>query len=251
MNSVRSGDPLGLGLRAPHPCSTRPPPPTPTPRPGGWRKTGGPRKLLQMDSGYTQHRRRRVGDGAKRARSAPPLRVQAARPLARLQPKAPRQDAHVRPRSPRAWPRRAPAATAASTRRQTRYSTVLRHGHTSLTPCLPQRRHGSAAHHTLRKQWQQRGRQHSDPGHALASLHPIHGPIWYPPAPRAPLRRGDSVDCPPDGRAGGTTRPRPPFPSSRGTRWWMPGSPACALGPRVRCWTSWRPASATGSSHHG
>lgn len=139
-----------------------------------------------------------------------------------------------------ASPRSAPATTASTREDRRAIPTEFPTPRPTLrqAPCLPQRAIERARHPRLCTQaTRQRGRQHSDPGHALA-LHPIHGPIWCPRPARAPLRRGDEEvsTAHPTAERRATTRPRPPSPSSRRTRWWMPGvrpvrwDPGCAAG---------------------
>nr|XP_003461022.1 voltage-dependent calcium channel beta subunit-associated regulatory protein [Cavia porcellus] len=176
-DSVRSGDSSGSGGAAP----TFPPPSPPAPpRP----KDGEARRLLQMDSGYASIEGRGAGDD---------LVVIEPPPLAAPVPL---------PHSPRAWSRRPRRDYSIDEKTDALFHEFLRHDpHFDDTPAAA--RHRARAHTHVRKQWQQRGRQHSDPGGARAV--PATGTAGPPPgAPRparAPLRRGDSVDCPPDGRA--------------------------------------------------
>ncbi|XP_076415387.1 voltage-dependent calcium channel beta subunit-associated regulatory protein isoform X1 [Peromyscus maniculatus bairdii] len=169
-DSVRSGDSSGSGSGGGGAAPAFPPPPESPPalRP----KDGEARRLLQMDSGYASIEGRGAGD------EAPELPAQARSP----------------PRSPRAWPRRPRRDYSIDEKTDALFHEFLRHDpHFDDAP-----RHRARAHpHAhARKQWQQRGRQHSDPGGARAATPPGAAR----PA-RAPLRRGDSVDCPPDGRA--------------------------------------------------
>uniref|UniRef100_A0A8D2E0Y0 CACN subunit beta associated regulatory protein n=1 Tax=Sciurus vulgaris TaxID=55149 RepID=A0A8D2E0Y0_SCIVU len=162
-DSVRSGDSSGSGGAPP----AFPPPSPPAPRP----KDGEARRLLQMDSGYASIEGRGAGDDAAEPPATP----------------AP-------PRSPRAWPRRPRRDYSIDEKTDALFHEFLRHDpHFDDTPAAA--RHRARAHPHARKQWQ-RGRQHSDPGGARA----VPAPSAPRPA-RAPLRRGDSVDCPPDGRA--------------------------------------------------
>ncbi|XP_051696249.2 voltage-dependent calcium channel beta subunit-associated regulatory protein isoform X2 [Oryctolagus cuniculus] len=161
-DSVRSGDSSGSGSGGAAPAFP-PPPSPPAPRP----KDGEARRLLQMDSGYASIEGRGAGDDAE--------------------PPAP-----AAPPSPRAWPRRPRRDYSVDEKTDALFHEFLRHDpHFDDAPTAA--RHRARVH--ARKQWQQRGRQHSDPGARAAAA---------PSAPRparAPLRRGDSVDCPPDGRS--------------------------------------------------
>lgn len=188
-----------------------------------------------------------------RPRSAPPLRVQAARPPWAAASRAPHQ------RHPSVPAARVPglaalrAATTASMRRQTRCSTSFyATTRTSTTPCLPQHAIGRARTRTL---------MHASSGssgagstatleHALRPP-PHPRPNLVPPAPRAHPCAAETVSTARPTAEQVMTRPRPPSPSSRRSPVVDARGPACALGPRVRCWTSWRPASTTGSSHRG
>lgn len=197
-DSVRSGDSSGSGGTAP---AFPPPSPPPTPRPVD-SEAGGPRKLLQMDSGYASIEGRGAGDDGPP--SAPEKRSSftSAGPTATVGGsfEGALAEAPVQPRSPRAWPRRAPRRDySVDEKTDALFHEFLRHDpHFDDTPPAAARHRARAHPHPhARKQWQ-RGRQHSDPGARPA-----------PPAPpggdhpmRAPLRRGDSVDCPPDSRAG-------------------------------------------------
>ncbi|MEJ1269738.1 calcium channel voltage-dependent beta subunit associated regulatory protein [Cricetulus griseus] len=173
-DSVRSGDSSGSGSGGGGVAPAFPPPPESPPalRP----KDGEARRLLQMDSGYASIEGRGAGDEASEF-PAP---------------------ARSPPRSPRAWPRRPRRDYSIDEKTDALFHEFLRHDpHFDDAP-----RHRARAHpHAhARKQWQQRGRQHSDPGGARVATPP--GVVR--PA-RAPLRRGDSVDCPPEGRALPTT----------------------------------------------
>ncbi|XP_062966206.1 voltage-dependent calcium channel beta subunit-associated regulatory protein isoform X2 [Cynocephalus volans] len=164
-DSVRSGDSSGSGGAAP----AFPPPSPPPPRP----KDGEARRLLQMDSGYASIEGRGAGDDAGEPPAAP-----------------------AAPRSPRARPRRARRDYSIDEKTDALFHEFLRHDpHFDDAP--PAARHRARAHAHARKQWPQRGRQHSDPG-ARAPAGPAPG---APRPPRAPLRRGESVDGAPDGRA--------------------------------------------------
>lgn len=180
-DSVRSGDSSGSGSGGGGPAPAFPPPPESPPalRP----KDGEARRLLQMDSGYASIEGRGAGDEASEL------------PAPTRSP----------PRSPRAWPRRPRRDYSIDEKTDALFHEFLRHDpHFDDAP-----RHRARAHpHAhARKQWQQRGRQHSDPGGARAATPP--GAVR--PA-RAPLRRGDSVDCPPEGRALPTTGDDPSIP---------------------------------------
>nr|XP_025717036.1 voltage-dependent calcium channel beta subunit-associated regulatory protein-like [Callorhinus ursinus] len=115
-------------------------------------------------------------------------------------------EAPARPRSPRAWPRRAPRRDySIDEKTDALFHEFLRHDphFDNALPCATRHRARAHPHPHTRKQWQQRGRQHSDPGARAATPAPpalTFGPDARPT--RAPLRRGDSVDCPPEGRAG-------------------------------------------------
>ncbi|KAH0514210.1 Protein Dos [Microtus ochrogaster] len=180
-DSVRSGDSSGSGSGGGGPAPAFPPPPESPPalRP----KDGEARRLLQMDSGYASIEGRGAGDEASEL------------PAPTRSP----------PRSPRAWPRRPRRDYSIDEKTDALFHEFLRHDpHFDDAP-----RHRARAHpHAhARKQWQQRGRQHSDPGGARAATPP--GAVR--PA-RAPLRRGDSVDCPPEGRALPTAGDDPSIP---------------------------------------
>ncbi|XP_030652775.1 voltage-dependent calcium channel beta subunit-associated regulatory protein [Nomascus leucogenys] len=141
-----------------------------------------------MDSGYASIEGRGAGDDTE-----PPA-------------------APARPRSPRAWPRRPRRDYSIDEKTDALFHEFLRHDpHFDDTPAAA--RHRARAHPHARKQWQ-RGRQHSDPG-ARAAPAPAGTPA--PPAGaarpvRAPLRRGDSVDGPPDGRTLGGAGDDPAIP---------------------------------------
>ncbi|XP_070478330.1 voltage-dependent calcium channel beta subunit-associated regulatory protein isoform X1 [Equus przewalskii] len=203
-DSVRSGDSSGSGGAAP---AFPPPSPPPTPRPAD-SEAGGPRKLLQMDSGYASIEGRGAGDDGPPSASEKRSSFTSAGRVATVgssfevaptsAPEAP-PEAPARPRSPRAWPRRAPRRDySIDEKTDALFHEFLRHDpHFDDAPPAAAR-HRARAHPHARKQWTQRGRQHSDPGARAATT----GPPGADPRPtRAPLRRGDSVDCPPDGRA--------------------------------------------------
>ncbi|XP_058514072.1 voltage-dependent calcium channel beta subunit-associated regulatory protein [Ochotona princeps] len=174
-DSVRSGDSSGSGSGGTAPAFP-PPSPPPPPRP----KDGEARRLLQMDSGYASIEGRGAGDDTE--------------------PPAP-----TAPLSPRAWPRRPRRDYSIDEKTDALFHEFLRHDpHFDDTPAAV--RHRARVHPHARKQWQQRGRQHSDPG-----ARAVQAPGAPRPA-RAPLRRGDSVDCPPDGRALGSASEEPAIP---------------------------------------
>ncbi|XP_078217444.1 voltage-dependent calcium channel beta subunit-associated regulatory protein isoform X3 [Callithrix jacchus] len=177
-DSVRSGDSSGSGSGGAAPAF--PPPSPPAPRP----KDGEARRLLQMDSGYASIEGRGAGDDTE-----PPA-------------------APALPRSPRAWPRRPRRDYSIDEKTDALFHEFLRHDpHFDDTPAAA--RHRARAHPHARKQWQ-RGRQHSDPG-ARAAPPPAPPASAARPA-RAPLRRGDSVDGPPDGRTLGGAGDDPAIP---------------------------------------
>ncbi|XP_027402418.1 voltage-dependent calcium channel beta subunit-associated regulatory protein isoform X2 [Bos indicus x Bos taurus] len=206
-DSVRSGDSSGSGSGGAAPVFPPPsPPPTPMPRPADG-ETGGPRKLLQMDSGYASIEGRGVGDDGPP--SAPEKRssfTSAGREATvGCSFESPAPETPVRPRSPRAWPRRAPRRDySIDEKTDALFHEFLRHDPHFDDALSATARHRARAHpHPhARKQWQQRGRQHSDPGARAAPPTPSTAQSGAPRPARAPLRRGDSVDCPPDGRAG-------------------------------------------------
>ena len=206
-DSVRSGDSSGSGSGGTAPVFPPPsPPPTPMPRPADG-ETGGPRKLLQMDSGYASIEGRGAGDDGPP--SAPEKRssfTSAGREATvGCSFESPAPETPVRPRSPRAWPRRAPRRDySIDEKTDALFHEFLRHDPHFDDALSATARHRARAHpHShARKQWQQRGRQHSDPGARAAPPTPSTAQSGAPRPARAPLRRGDSVDCPPDGRAG-------------------------------------------------
>ncbi|KAF6305896.1 CACN subunit beta associated regulatory protein [Rhinolophus ferrumequinum] len=198
-DSVRSGDSSGSGGTAP---AFPPPSPPPTPRSID-SEASGPRKLLQMDSGYASIEGRGAGDegppSLPEKRSFPSVGHVAT--MGGSFEGAP-AEAPARPCSPRAWPRRAPRRDySVDEKTDALFHEFLRHDpHFDDTPPTTARHRTRAHPHPhVRKQWQQRGRQHSDPG---AHAAPPAPPGADPRPMRAPLRRGDSVDCPSDTRAG-------------------------------------------------
>ena len=254
-DSVRSGDSSGSGSGGAAPVFPPPsPPPTPMPRPADG-ETGGPRKLLQMDSGYASIEGRGVGDdgppSAPEKRSSFTSAGREATVGCSFESPAQRHPSVPAARVPGLAALR--AATTASMRRQTRCSTSFyATTRTSTTPCLPQHAIGRARTRTL---------MHASSGssgagstatleHALRPP-PHPRPNLVPPAPRAHPCAAETVSTARPTAEQVMTRPRPPSPSSRRSPVVDARGPACALGPRVRCWTSWRPASTTGSSHRG
>ncbi|KAM9104186.1 voltage-dependent calcium channel beta subunit-associated regulatory protein isoform 3-T3 [Megaptera novaeangliae] len=211
-DSVRSGDSSGSGGAAP----TFPPPsPPPTPRTADG-EAGGPRKLLQMDSGYASIEGRGAGDDGPP--SAPEKRssfTSAGREATvGCSFEGPAPEASARPGSPRAWPRRAPRRDySIDEKTDALFHEFLRHDphFDDAPPAAARHRARAHPHPHTRKQWQQRGRQHSDPGARAAPSAPPAAQPGAPRPARAPLRRGDSVDCPPDGRAGDDPA-APPIP---------------------------------------
>ncbi|XP_053076222.1 voltage-dependent calcium channel beta subunit-associated regulatory protein isoform X7 [Acinonyx jubatus] len=205
-DSVRSGDSSGSGSGTTVP--TFPPPsPPPTPRPAD-SEAGGPRKLLQMDSGYASIEGRGAGEdgllSASEKRSSFTSAGRTATVGTSFEGAPAPTEAPVRPRSPRAWPRRAPRRDySIDEKTDALFHEFLRHD-PHFDDTLPSAtRHRVRAHPHTRKQWQQRGRQHSDPGARATTPAPPAAPFGADSRPtRAPLRRGDSVDCPPEGRAG-------------------------------------------------
>ena len=207
-DSVRSGDSSGSGSGTTVP--TFPPPsPPPTPR-SAESEAGGPRKLLQMDSGYASIEGRGAGeDGLPSAfekRSSFTSAGHTATVGSSFEGALAPTEAPTRPRSPRAWPRRAPRRDySIDEKTDALFHEFLRHDphFDDALPCASRHRARAHPHPHVRKQWQQRGRQHSDPGARAATLAPPAPPFGPDSRPtRAPLRRGDSVDCPPEGRTG-------------------------------------------------
>uniref|UniRef100_A0A8D0QCY9 CACN subunit beta associated regulatory protein n=1 Tax=Sus scrofa TaxID=9823 RepID=A0A8D0QCY9_PIG len=202
-DSVRSGDSSGSGSGGTVPAFP-PPSPPPTPRPAE-SEASGPRKLLQMDSGYASIEGRGAGD------EGPPSAPEKRSSFTSAGHEAtvggsfegPMPEVPSRPRSPRAWPRRAPRRDySIDEKTDALFHEFLRHDpHFDDAPSAAAR-HRARVHPHTRKQWQQRGRQHSDPGARAAAPAPSGAPTGAPRPARAPLRRGDSVDCPPEGRAG-------------------------------------------------
>ncbi|XP_061046864.1 voltage-dependent calcium channel beta subunit-associated regulatory protein isoform X2 [Eubalaena glacialis] len=211
-DSVRSGDSSGSGGAAP---AFPPPSPPPTPRTADG-EAGGPRKLLQMDSGYASIEGRGAGDDGPP--SAPEKRssfTSAGREATvGCSFEGPAPEAPARPGSPRAWPRRAPRRDySIDEKTDALFHEFLRHDphFDDAPPAAARHRARAHPHPHTRKQWQQRGRQHSDPGARAAPSAPPAAQPGAPRPARAPLRRGDSVDCPPDGRAGDDPA-APPIP---------------------------------------
>ncbi|KAM5238644.1 voltage-dependent calcium channel beta subunit-associated regulatory protein [Ctenodactylus gundi] len=205
-DSVRSGDSSGSGGAAP---AFPPPSSPPAQRP----KDTEARRLLQMDSGYASIEGRGAGDDVVPLEPPPPPPAQPPPP----------------PHSPRAWPRRPRRDYSIDEKTDALFHEFLRHDpHFDDTSAMA--RHRSRAHPHARKQWQQRGKQHSDPGGARAAP----PPGMTRPA-RAPLRRGDSVDCPPEGRTLANTGDDPAIPvieeEPGGGGGGCPGSGLCAEPP--------------------
>ncbi|XP_044943812.1 voltage-dependent calcium channel beta subunit-associated regulatory protein isoform X4 [Mustela putorius furo] len=207
-DSVRSGDSSGSGSGTTAPAFP-PPSPPPTPRSADG-EAGGPRKLLQMDSGYASIEGRGAGDdglpSASEKRSSFTSAGRTATVGSSFEGALAPTEAPARPRSPRAWPRRAPRRDySIDEKTDALFHEFLRHDphFDDALPCAARHRARAHPHPHARKQWQQRGRQHSDPGARAAPPAPPAPPFRPDPRPpRAPLRRGDSVDCPSEGRAG-------------------------------------------------
>ncbi|XP_045846595.1 voltage-dependent calcium channel beta subunit-associated regulatory protein isoform X3 [Meles meles] len=207
-DSVRSGDSSGSGSGTTAPAFP-PPSPPPTPRSADG-EAGGPRKLLQMDSGYASIEGRGAGDdglpSASEKRSSFTSAGRTATVGSSFEGALAPTEAPSRPRSPRAWPRRAPRRDySIDEKTDALFHEFLRHDphFDDALPCTARHRARAHPHPHARKQWQQRGRQHSDPGARAATPAPPAPPFRPDPRPpRAPLRRGDSVDCPSEGRAG-------------------------------------------------
>ncbi|CAD7685894.1 unnamed protein product [Nyctereutes procyonoides] len=111
-DSVRSGDSSGSGSGTAAPTFPPPSPsPPPPPRPAD-SEAGGPRKLLQMDSGYASIEGRGAGeDGLPSASEKRSSFTSAGRTTtvgSSFEAAPASAEAPARPRSPRAWPRRAP-----------------------------------------------------------------------------------------------------------------------------------------------
>ncbi|XP_032481563.1 voltage-dependent calcium channel beta subunit-associated regulatory protein isoform X2 [Phocoena sinus] len=211
-DSVRSGDSSGSGGAAP---AFPPPSPPPTPRTADG-EAGGPRKLLQMDSGYASIEGRGAGDdgppSAPEKRSSFTSSGREATVGCSFEGPAP--EAPARPGSPRAWPRRAPRRDySIDEKTDALFHEFLRHDphFDDAPPAAARHRARAHPHPHTRKQWQQRGRQHSDPGARAAPSAPPAAQPGAPRPARAPLRRGDSVDCPPDVRVGDDPA-APPIP---------------------------------------
>ncbi|XP_032702925.1 voltage-dependent calcium channel beta subunit-associated regulatory protein isoform X5 [Lontra canadensis] len=207
-DSVRSGDSSGSGSGTTAPAFP-PPSPPPTPRSADG-EAGGPRKLLQMDSGYASIEGRSAGDdglpSASEKRSSFTSAGRTATVGSSFEGALAPTEAPARPRSPRAWPRRAPRRDySIDEKTDALFHEFLRHDphFDDALPCAARHRARAHPHPHARKQWQQRGRQHSDPGARAATPVPPAPPFRPDPRPpRAPLRRGDSVDCPSEGRVG-------------------------------------------------
>uniref|UniRef100_A0A8C6AKR4 CACN subunit beta associated regulatory protein n=1 Tax=Monodon monoceros TaxID=40151 RepID=A0A8C6AKR4_MONMO len=196
-DSVRSGDSSGSGGAAP---AFPPPSPPPTPRTADG-EAGGPRKLLQMDSGYASIEGRGAGDDGP--------------------PSGPAPEAPARPGSP------------IDEKTDALFHEFLRHDphFDDAPPAAARHRARAHPHPHTRKQWQQRGRQHSDPGARAAPSAPPAAQPGAPRPARAPLRRGDSVDCPPDIRVGDDPA-APPIPViEEEPGGGCPGSGLCAGSP--------------------
>ncbi|KAM9242995.1 voltage-dependent calcium channel beta subunit-associated regulatory protein [Dugong dugon] len=196
-DSVRSGDSSGSG--GPPPAFPPPsPPPTPRPKVGDAGETGGPRKLLQMDSGYASIEGRGAGDdGPSASEKRFSFGTGRTATVGDSFEAAEAAPAPARPPSPRAWPRRAPRRDySIDEKTDALFHEFLRHDPQFDEAPAAAARHRARAHpHAhARKQWQQRGRQHSDPGARAAQTPPPPGA--EPRPTRAPLRRGDSVDGP-------------------------------------------------------
>ncbi|XP_067590604.1 voltage-dependent calcium channel beta subunit-associated regulatory protein isoform X2 [Pseudorca crassidens] len=211
-DSVRSGDSSGSGGAAP---AFPPPSPPPTPRTADG-EAGGPRKLLQMDSGYASIEGRGAGDDGPP--SAPEKRSSftssGREATVGCSFEGPTPEAPARPGSPRAWPRRAPRRDySIDEKTDALFHEFLRHDphFDDAPPAAARHRARAHPHPHTRKQWQQRGRQHSDPGARAAPSAPPAAQPGAPRPARAPLRRGDSVDCPPDVRVGDDPA-APPIP---------------------------------------
>ncbi|XP_049564571.1 voltage-dependent calcium channel beta subunit-associated regulatory protein isoform X2 [Orcinus orca] len=211
-DSVRSGDSSGSGGAAP---AFPPPSPPPTPRTADG-EAGGPRKLLQMDSGYASIEGRGAGDDGPP--SAPEKRSSftssGREATVGCSFEGPTPEAPARPGSPRAWPRRTPRRDySIDEKTDALFHEFLRHDphFDDAPPAAARHRARAHPHPHTRKQWQQRGRQHSDPGARAAPSAPPAAQPGAPRPARAPLRRGDSVDCPPDVRVGDDPA-APPIP---------------------------------------
>ncbi|XP_073076795.1 voltage-dependent calcium channel beta subunit-associated regulatory protein isoform X4 [Manis javanica] len=235
-DSVRSGDSSGSGSGGAAPAFP-PPSPPPTHRPTD-SEAGGPRKLLQMDSGYASIEGRGAGEDGppsaseKRSSFTSAGRAPTVGGSFEGAPDEAAAEMPVRPRSPRAWPRRAPRRDySIDEKTDALFHEFLRHDphFDDALPAGVRHRARAHAHPHARKQWQ-RGRQHSDPGARAAT------PGTDPRPPRAPLRRGDSVDCPAEGRAGDPPAvpagaPIPAIEEEPGGG--CPGSGLCAAPPPV------------------
>ncbi|KAM5230718.1 voltage-dependent calcium channel beta subunit-associated regulatory protein isoform 3-T3 [Hipposideros larvatus] len=199
-DSVRSGDSSGSGGTAPAfpPLS---PPPTPRSMDG---EAGGSRKLLQMDSGYASIEGRSAGEDGPPSLPEKRSSFTSAGHMATMGVSfegAP-AEAPTRPCGPHVWPRHAPRRDySVDEKTDALFHEFLRHDpHFDNAPPITARHRTRAHPHPhVRKQWQQRGRQHSDPG---AHAAPPAPPGADPCPMRAPLRRGDSVDCTSDTHTG-------------------------------------------------
>ncbi|XP_054548984.1 voltage-dependent calcium channel beta subunit-associated regulatory protein isoform X2 [Talpa occidentalis] len=230
-DSVRSGDSSGSGSGGPAPTFPPPsPPPTPRATDG---ETSGPRKLLQMDSGYASIEGRGAGEDGPPGTSEERFSFPGAGHVATVGGsfEGTPADAPARPHSPRAWPRRPRRDYSIDEKTDALFHEFLRHD--PHFDDAPQARHRTRAHPHTRKQWQ-RGRQHSDPGSRATAPGPAL-PGSAPRPVRAPLRRGDSVDCPPDRAAddpAGSTAPAiPVIEEEPGGTSSCPGSGLCARPP--------------------
>ncbi|KAG8519180.1 Voltage-dependent calcium channel beta subunit-associated regulatory protein, partial [Galemys pyrenaicus] len=225
-DSVRSGDSSGSGSGGPAP--TFPPPsPPPTPRAGDG-ETSGPRKLLQMDSGYASIEGRGAGEDGLPGASEERFSFAGHSASVGGSFEGTPADAPARPHSPRAWPRRPRRDYSIDEKTDALFHEFLRHD--PHFDDAPQARHRARAHPHPRKQWQ-RGRQHSDPGSRASAPGPAL-PGSAPRPVRAPLRRGDSVDCPPDRAAddpaGAAVPAIPVIEEEPGGTSGCPGSGLCA-----------------------
>uniref|UniRef100_A0A8D2Q4T9 CACN subunit beta associated regulatory protein n=1 Tax=Varanus komodoensis TaxID=61221 RepID=A0A8D2Q4T9_VARKO len=166
----------------------------PSPKPEGAEADAGPRKLLQMDSGYASIE----GPGGREAEAEAQAGGAAGGAL---------------PHSPLAWAPHGQLFPAREGLPRRDYSIdektdALFHAFVRHDPQFDESplraKLRSRAH--LRKQWQ-RARQHSDPGARYPAALERH---------RTPLRRGDSVDGPPEGRGAGALPPLGLHPFSTG-----------------------------------
>ncbi|KAK2492952.1 hypothetical protein MC885_018459 [Smutsia gigantea] len=183
-DSVRSGDSSGSGSGGAAPAFP-PPSPPPTPRPPD-SEASGPRKLLQMDSGYASIEGRSAGEDVppsaseKRSSFTSAGRAPTVGGSFEGAPGEDPDEMPMRLRSPRAWPRRAPRRDySIDEKTDALFSTSF-----YATTRTRRRRHRVRDHaHSARAQQWQRGRQHSDPARG-------HDPWHRPPTPpRAPAPR--------------------------------------------------------------